>query len=387
MSKLNDFLFRKKNDHRLGALGRSIALTILLVLLISPLHAADKKRILIVSSYHREYLWSRDTHHGVCTALNELGYFDQKEQIDTFTSKDRVETSRAVLLKLWMDTKRKSDKLEMAASARRILEEAEKFRPDVVLLGDDNATNLIGTHYLDTQTPVVFWGVNIWPLKYGLLDSIERPGHNVTGVYQPGYIREGLEFLVKLTPEVRMLGVLADESETSMAKIKELYRLESAGKLPVKIVGTVVTNDEAAWKAGALKLAKKVDAFYLANHNTLRDASGKPVDQLALGAWYLRNILKPDIGDEKQFVEEGVLCVADDSGYKQGYEAVRMAHRILAEGADPALMPPVAPSRGALIVNKTRARMLGIEGRLAGLSLIEAFIERSEALDRYPDKP
>ncbi|GAB0056204.1 hypothetical protein SIID45300_00509 [Candidatus Magnetaquicoccaceae bacterium FCR-1] len=352
-----------------------------------PLHASGKHRILIISSYHREYLWSQDTQRGVHHGLLELGYFDQQAQIARFLREDRVETSRAVLRKLWMDTKRKSAPDEMVASARRVLEEAEAFAPDLLLLGDDNAARLIGSHYLDTPIPVVFWGINIWPLKYGLLDSIAHPGHNVTGIYQPGYMREGLEFLLRLVPGIRTLGVLADDSETSLAKIKELHRLEETGKLPVKLGGTVVTNDETAWKKGALALAAQVDAIYLTNHNTIRDATGRPIDQLALGAWYLRNIAKPDIGDEKQFVEEGVLCVADDSGYKQGYEAVRMAHRILAEGMDPATMPPVAPSRGALIVNRTRARQLGIEGRLKSQPGIEEFIDRSVALDRHPVAP
>ena len=49
------------------------------------------------------------------------------------------------------------------------------------------------------DTPVVFWGVNGRPLKYGLLDSLERPGHNVTGVYQAGYLEECLaSFLTRL---------------------------------------------------------------------------------------------------------------------------------------------------------------------------------------------
>jgi ABC-type uncharacterized transport system substrate-binding protein len=63
---------------------------------------------------------------------------------------------------------------------------------------------------------------------------------------------------------------------------------------------------------------------------------------------------------ERQFVEQGILCTADDSGYKQGFEAVVIAHDILRKGANPATYPPRAPKRGALIVNKQRAKMLGI---------------------------
>ncbi|MBF0628407.1 MAG: hypothetical protein HQL91_09305 [Magnetococcales bacterium] len=349
--------------------------------------ATDRKRLFVVSSYHREYLWSQETQRGVCDALLKFGYLDTPEQAARFSREDFVESSRAVIQKVWMDTKRKSSQSDLARSSARILEEARRFQPDLILLGDDNAANYIGTQFLDTRIPVVFWGVNVWPLKYGLLDTIERPGHNVTGVYQPGYMREGLAFLVKLAPQVKTLGVLADESETSLSKVKELHRQAEAGQLPVRIVATVVTNDEAAWKAGALDLAKQADAIYLTNHNTIRDASGQSIDQLRLGAWYLRHVRKPDIGDAKQFVQEGVLCAADDSGYKQGYEAVRMADRILAHGADPATMAPVAPERGALILNRERARMLGIDPALISAPWVEETIERAEALKQHPEAP
>ncbi|MBF0340068.1 MAG: hypothetical protein HQL95_03790 [Magnetococcales bacterium] len=372
-----------------GARGWPWLVWALLLILLCPAtdsSAAPKKRLLIVSSYHREYLWSQDTQRGVCAGLLEFGYLDNPAQGETLTRTDTVESSRVVVQKLWMDTKRKSSQQEMAQNARQILRQAKTFQPDLLLLGDDNAANYIGTQYLDTRTPVVFWGVNVWPLKYGLLDSVEKPGHNVTGVYQPGYMQEGLEFLVKLVPGIRTIAILADESETSLAKVKEFRRLERAGKLPVRFIGAVVSNDEEQWKAGALAMARQADAIYLTNHNTIKDRTGQPVDQLVLGAWYLQHVKKPDIGDEKQFVEEGVLSVADDSGFKQGYEAVRMAHRILEQGENPAAMPPVAPSRGELIVNRERARMLGLESVILGNPLIEAIIDQADAL-KPPSPP
>ncbi len=43
---------------------------------------------------------------------------------------------------------------------------------------------------LDTAISVVFWGINGMPLKYGLVDRMDQPGHNVTGVWQSGYLKE-----------------------------------------------------------------------------------------------------------------------------------------------------------------------------------------------------
>jgi len=344
---------------------------------------ASRARILVVSSYHREYLWSRDTAAGVNAALLDVGWLDDEAQAETFLRTDRVVSSRAELVKLWMDTKRANDRASIARAVAAVVAEVERLRPDVVLLGDDNAANYVGSYFLDTRLPLVFWGVNGDPTKYRLIDSLERPGHNVTGVYQAGYLREGVEWLRRLLPEVQRLAVLSDDSPTSRAKAKQLERLGAAGELPVQVIEVVVTNSYETWKARALDLAPAVDAFFVLNHNTLRDRDGRVVDQLEAGAWYLEHVRKPDIGQERQFVVEGILCAVDDSGFKQGYEAVRVAHRIVAGGEQPSEIAVYAPTRGEFVVNLERARMLGLEDRIAASPLVEARIEKALALERH----
>lgn len=348
-------------------------------------HAAGpgKHRIVVVSSYHPEYLWSQDTAAGVNAGLLEAGWLDNEAQAARFARDDEVESSRALLVKLWMDTKRANSRAELAQAVARVVARIDAFQPSLLLLGDDNATRYIASNYLGTRLPVVFWGVNGSPMKYDLIDSMDLPGHNVTGVYQAGYLKEGVQWLRKLLPDIKRMAVLSDDSPTGRAKAKELERLARDGELPVSLIATVVTNSLQTWQARALELAPRVDAFFVLNHNTLKDAQGRPVDQLEVGAWYLDNVRKPDLAHERQFVVEGVLCAVDDSGFKQGHEAVRMARRILDGGEDPASMAVYAPSRGEFVVNLERARMLGLESLVATSPLVEARIERSLALDRH----
>ena len=155
----------------------------------------ENTRIIIVSSYHKEYLWSQDTHKGVCKALLKFKYLDNRKQIETFTKNDIVISSKSVIKKVWMNTKKKSSKPQIAAATLRILKDIKRFKPDIILLGDDNAANHIGNQFIDTDIPVVFWGINGNPSKYGLIDSVEKPGHNITGVFQAGYLRESLVYL------------------------------------------------------------------------------------------------------------------------------------------------------------------------------------------------
>lgn len=322
--------------------------------------SAEKTKFLVVSSYHREYIWTQETNRGLSDAMIKFGYFDHEDQVDTYTRDDYIETSRAIVKKVWMDTKRKTDKESLAIKTAQIVEIAKQFNPDLLFLGDDNATNYIGNQFLDSDIPIVFWGVNSNPLKYGLVERRDRPGHNVTGVYQPGFILESLQLLKTLAPEAKTLAVLSDDSATGRANVKTVAHLARKGVLPLELVENYSTSDFQTWKERVLDLQNKVDALFLGHYASFKDREGNPISPEDAAKWYLKNSRIPEAMAERQFVEQGILCTADDSGYKQGFEAVVIANDILTKKADPSTYPPVAPSRGALLVNRQRAKMLGI---------------------------
>ena len=345
--------------------------------------ASGKLRIFVVSSYHREYLWSQDTQKGLCAAFKDFKFLENDSQAEEFTENDFVETNAVVIKKAWMDTKRWDKKNEIAAITIEILREMKAFNPDLILLGDDNATNFIGAYWVNTRVPVVFWGVDFDPLAYGYIDTMAHPGHNVTGVYQSGETyAESLRTLKKLFPDLKTFAILSDGSETGRAKSRMITRLAEEGRLPLRLVDTVETRSFSEWRDKALELQEKVDAFFVVNHASLKNDQGVPVDSLEVGAWYLAHIKKPEAGPEKQFVQEGMLLSVDDSGYKQGYEAGRMADRILHQRESPAGMAVIAPTRGTIMVNRQRAAALGVD--VSNKDFIEEFVESSASGGKYP---
>ena len=340
-----------------------------------------KKKIFVVSSYHKTYLWSQATQKGLTSAMLNYGYLDNIQQANDFTKNDHVESSKAVIKKAWMNTKRKNNFREIAKTTVRIMKLIDAFKPDLVLLGDDNAANYIGNQLLDTPIPVVFWGINGLPLKYGLVESMDSPGHNVTGVWQAGYPRESLELLHKLIPEAETFAILACNSETSRPRIKQIKNYAKMGRLPLKLVDVVVTNSFSEFKTRALELAPRVDAFFILNHDTLIDYQGNHIDMLDVGKWYLENVKKPEASPEAQFVKEGMLLTASDSGYNQSYKAFEMAFDILEQGLNPSRMRTVVPPKGPLMVNRIRAKSLGISLK-DKMDTIDEIVEESIALER-----
>jgi len=344
--------------------------------------AAEKqRRIVIVDSYDRDYLWSKSTQRGVNAAMLKYGYFDNEAMAKRLVDTDSVDTPKIVVEKLWMDTKKKNSTSEMATATKRIMAEIRKFAPDLVLLGDDNAANYIGQQLLGSKTPAVFWGINGLPLRYNLVDKLEAPGHNVTGVWQSGYHKESLDLLKRLVPKAQTFAILACDSESTRPSIKAIEQLAQRGALPLKLKGKVVTNSFEDWKKGALDLARRVDVLFVLNHDTLRDRDGNHVDVLAAGRWYLNNIKIPEASHEDHFVTEGLLLTANDSGFNQGFLAVQMAYGILEQGLNPARMAVKTPERGPYMVNRQRAKALGVDLGPA-MYLIDELIDTSAALQR-----
>lgn len=337
-----------------------------------------KLKIMVVDSYHREYLWTQYTHDGFSAGMRKYGYFDNDRQIAQFKKNDHAESSKAIFRMLWLDTKREKSKQQIAQNTIRLAGLIRHFHPDILFLGDDNAANYIGNQFLDTDIPIVFWGVNNTPLKYGLVESMTRPGHNVTGVYQAMYFRENLQLLKNLVPQAKTFAILSDDSETGRSNAKALEYLARKGELPLRLTETFATENFEAWKQKVLELQKKVDAFYIAQYASFKDKAGNYVAPEVAVRWYLTHSNIPEAMPESQFVVQGILCTADDSGYNQGFEAAVIGHDILARGASPATFPPRAPRRGQLIVNRQRAGMLGIT--LTKSMGIEQYIEEASVL-------
>ena len=356
------------------------ALYALVCVAVASVTAAAKTRIFIVHSYHPEYLWEQDVKKGTIEGLESLGYIDSSEA-DTLRNTDAVDGSKSVIRVIWLDTKRKSKPAEQEAAAAKAFKEIDAFKPDVVLVSDDNGTKLIGQHYKDTSLPIIFCGLDETPLKYGLVDSMEHPGHNVTGVYQRGFYKEAAQALHQLVPSIKTFAIVGDNSETSKAKLAGIQETLDSGAMPFSLAGKVLTNSYEQWKSEVQKVSRDADAILVINHNTLKDKSGKAVDQMQAGSWYLQHVKKPDFSSEKQFVQEGVLLVAEDSGVKQGSEMVRFMARVLRRGEKPADIAPVHPTSGPIIINNERAQMLGIN---ANSPVVQAHEQKSLALEQFP---
>ena len=291
--------------------------------------AKNSKKALLIFSYHADYAWVQEEEHG---------------------AKDILRNKGIEIKKFYMDTKRHTSREWGEKATNKAMKKIEKFKPDIVIVFDDNACDLVAKKYIGEKLPFVFCGMNGEPEDYGF------PAENITGVLERELYAESIELLKQLVPKVKKVAMLFDESNTSKKAISQLKDTD----LHVEVSEIFSTNDFNEWKAKVRELQTKVDALGVIAYHTLKDKDGKTsLSMEAVLNWTLENSKIPDFTINDFTVKDGVLCGVVQSGYQQGKAAAEIALRIL-NGESPADIPIITLQEGITLVNKRRADDLKI---------------------------
>lgn len=209
--------------------------------------------VLILNSYHPQYLWTQQLVQG---ATNELIAVVPPENI-------HVE---------YMDSRRFSDDSEHLKRILYLFEHAySKFKPDVIITSDDAALNFIVDYgqQLFADIPVVFAGVNV-------LDKQKLAGLNhITGIQEGMEIAGNLQLIRQLQPQVNKIYILGDNTGLGrdMANKAISYRQKWLADSATADIELEVLTDYSMvdFRAKAALLDKRSAVLILAIH---KDNSG-----------------------------------------------------------------------------------------------------------------
>ncbi len=229
-------------------------------------------------------------------------------------------------------------------------------RPDIIwAIGPEAA---VAAARATKTIPVVFWGAG-FPVETGLVDSVARPGRNITGVayFTAAEYTKQLEFLHHVVPSAKRVGwisVATTIQTVSGGEYTEVYaHLDAAArKLGIELRRSIVRRQEDFDAAFARMLEARVQGFGAAATTlTWREAA-------RLIEFANRNRLPSAFGS-KEFVEAGGLVSYGPDVWATAAQCIVYVDRIL-RGARPADLPVELPSKQELAVNLKTARALGI---------------------------
>lgn len=305
---------------------KKIILLLGIIVFICACIGEDKKKILVIESYHAEYLWDANYVKGLKSALAD------KYTLEFFH----------------MDTKRipKEEHQDMGVKA---IDKYHSMEPDLVIIGDDAALRYTGPRLARTNTPVVFLGINNNPANY----FMEWP-KNITGILERPLLQESIGTIKRLMPGVQRIAVLFDTDLTAKVVHAELFESQDTMRIADVDVDIKMFGSFSEWQNFVAQSGDTYQACIMGLYHTLKDNSGTLVDPEEVAKWTSSNTPVPlfafwdfTVSPEKSV---GGLVV---SGEEQGRMAAAFVERIFA-GSSPSDIVPMSGGNGELLFSKTQ---------------------------------
>jgi ABC-type uncharacterized transport system substrate-binding protein len=238
-----------------------------------------------------------------------------------------------------------------AAETRRHAAELAALAPDVILA---HGTSTVGPLLQATRTVPIVFPVAGDPVAAGFVDSLARPGGNVTGFMEFEFSMGGkwLELLKQIAPGVTRVAVLRDPTQGSGTS--QFAAIQAVAPSLRVEVNPVNMRD-------APEIERAIVAFaHSPNGGLIVTAGSATVLHSNLIVTLAARHKLPAIYNERSFIAAGGLISYGPDFVDQYRRAAGYVDRIL-KGEKPADLPVQAPTKYELVINLKTAKALGLE--------------------------
>jgi len=237
-----------------------------------------------------------------------------------------------------------------AADARKYAAELVALAPDVILtIGSVSAASLVQA----TRTVPIVFTIVPDPVGADFVESLSRPGGNVTGFMQFEYSLSGkwLELLKEIAPRVTRAAVLRDSSIA--AGIGQFAVIQAVAPSVGVDVSPVNVRDAAEIERAVAAFARSANGGLIVTAGPLSALHRDLIIALAV------RYKLPAVYFERFFVTAGGLISYGPNLLDEFPRAAGYIDRIL-KGEKPADLPVQAPTKYELVVNLKTAKALGL---------------------------
>jgi putative ABC transport system substrate-binding protein len=203
--------------------------------------------------------------------------------------------------------------------------------------------------------PIIMAGQGSDPVEAGLVDSLARPGGNVTGITNLSRELGGkrLELLKEAVPKVARVAVLYNPAIPGIAReVKEDLPV-AARALRLTLQPWEVRGADGFEKVFAALNKQRPDGLYVPGGGPLMNANRKRIAGFALKSRL------PSVYQNRESVEAGGLMSygADEA---DSYRRVAYFVDRILKGAKPADLPVEQPTKFELAINLKTAKQIGV---------------------------
>lgn len=266
-------------------------------------YSIERKKILVLHSYHQGLKWTDNVNLGIQEVMDSLG---NKFELDYE----------------YLDTKRNPSKeyLDKIIELYDLKLRGEKY--DAIIVSDNNALSFVKNHgktYFN-NTPIVFCGINHYR------DDLIKGMTNITGVAEEVDWDGAIDLILRTQPNTKHLVVINDD-KTTTAKLNKLIMLDLEKKYKSKLLFTYFEDQTANEVVENIRNIEGDTAILLLTFN--KDKQGKFIsyqDNLDL---FVPQSKVPVFIAWAFLVNDGVLGGKVVSGRLHGKMAAKMIDRIV----------------------------------------------------------
>jgi putative tryptophan/tyrosine transport system substrate-binding protein len=240
-----------------------------------------------------------------------------------------------------------ADPVRIRAQAKEIV----AFKPDVILVSTALALQPL---LQETRSiPMVVTRI-VDPVGAGFVDSLARPGGNLTGFTVAEFSLFGklVEVLKEIAPQVTRVAVLLHPDQVPQTRM--LQAVEAAAKSISVQVTAVGTRDPAAVELAVNEFAREPGGGLIVFPNPVTEGNRKLI--VAIAAQHRL----PAAYGFRHFVADGGLISYGIDLADQYQQAASYVDRIL-RGEKPADLPVQQPTKFELVLNLKTAKTLGLD--------------------------
>ncbi len=236
----------------------------------------------------------------------------------------------------------------------RFLAELISLKVDVIVVAGGNSWIQAAKNATKT-IPIVMVGRGLDPVESGLVDSLARPGGNVTGITNVSRQLSGkrLELFKEAVPKLARVAVLYDPANLGAElDMKEVLPV-AARALKLTIQPWEVRDVDGFEKVFAALNKQRPDGLYVLPSGPLVFANQK---RLAVFAFKSR---LPSVYNNRNFAEAGGL-ISYGADEADSYRRVAYYVDRILKGAKPADLPVEQPTKFELVINLKTAKQIGL---------------------------
>lgn len=198
--------------------------------------------------------------------------------------------------------------------------------------------------------PIVFAAVTD-PVGAGLVQSLEKPGGNITGTSDLSPIDRQLELILEFLPQLKTLGVIYNSGEVNSVTLVRIL-VEEAKKRGIQVEEATVSNSAGVFQA-AKSLIGRSDAIYIPTDNTVVSAF-EAIVQIG----YQGKL--PVFAADTDSVARGAIAALAVDYYRMGRQTGEMVARIF-KGSKPGEMPVETLREFQIHLNPDSAAKMGLK--------------------------